>query len=65
VEAYIQEMTSKGGLARAAKLTAGKRRQIAAEGGRAAWKGISREERSARMRAVIAARWARRRKPAG
>jgi hypothetical protein len=34
------------------------RQKIARSGGKAVWAGISPEERSRRMRAVVAARWA-------
>jgi hypothetical protein len=59
VEAWIQRVTSAGGKARAKKLTSRQRKKIASSGGAAVWKDVSAEERSARMREVIRARWAK------
>jgi hypothetical protein len=59
---WIQTMTRKGGRARARALTPEQRKKIAASGGNARWHGSSAEERSAKMREVIRARWARKRK---
>ena len=59
MEAWIQRVTSAGGKARAKKLTPRQRKKIASSGGRAVWKDVSAEERSARMREVIRARWAK------
>ena len=62
VEEWIQGITSKGGKARAAALTPSERKKIAAAGGVARWADVSATTRSARMRAVIKARWAKRKK---
>jgi general stress protein YciG len=56
---WIQRMSSKGGRNRAKSLTPERRKAIAAEGGQAVWKGVSPTERSERMKAVIAARWSK------
>lgn len=57
MDAYIQEMTSKGGRARAAKLTPAERQTIARAGGAATAKGRTAKERSAAARRAAVARW--------
>lgn len=48
VRAYLAKIGAKGG------------RHSSGAGGRAVWAGVSAEERSRRMRAVVRARWAKR-----
>ncbi len=60
MEAWIRATSVKGGKNRAKALTAQERKKIAAQGGTAAWKGVSAEDRSARMRKLIEARWKKR-----
>ncbi len=62
VKRYLQQIGRAGGAARAAALTPAQKRKIARLGGRAAWANVSADERSKRMRAVISARWAKKRK---
>ena len=62
VEQWIQSVTSKGGQARAAALTPKERKKIAAAGGAARWADVAADARSAKMRAVINARWAKKKR---
>jgi len=58
VNAYIQRITSLGGKARAAALTARQRRMISRKGGKAAQAKLTPQERSAASRRAARARWA-------
>jgi hypothetical protein len=59
VIAYIREMTSKGGRARAEALSPIQRKRIARKGGRAAQAKLSPEQRSEAARRAVQARWKR------
>ena len=62
MDAFFQELTSKGGIARMRALSASERRKFAASGGRAAAKRRTATERSEAARKAARARWAKARK---
>ena len=62
VDAFFQELTSKGGTARMRALSALERKKFAASGGTAAAKSRTAAERSEAARKAARARWAKAKK---
>jgi hypothetical protein len=59
VEEWIQNITSKGGTARAEALTPSARKKIASAGGKASAAKLTPAQRSANARRAVLARWAK------
>jgi hypothetical protein len=61
IKQIISEEMSRRSLQRMKTTTKAQRKKVAASGGKAAWKGLSAEERSAMMRERAAKQWATKR----
>jgi hypothetical protein len=61
VKDYLASLGRKGGAARAKVLTARERKRIASAGGKASAANLTAEQRSAKARRAVLARWAKKR----